>query len=63
MQQLGAGTATTLWLSEPWHGSGGIACGDSWFASLKTAVRLRQRGVFFIGNCEENIHQVSTEGN
>ena len=48
-RELGAGTATTLRLSEPWHGSGRIDCGDSWFASVKTAIELRRRGLFFTG--------------
>ena len=48
-RELGAGTATTLRLSEPWHGSGRIVCGDSWFASVKTAVQMHQIGLFFTG--------------
>ena len=48
-RELGAGTATTLRLSEPWHGSGRIVCGDSWFASVKTAIELRRKGLFFTG--------------
>ena len=48
-RELGAGTATTLRLSEPWHGSGRIVCGDSWFASVKTALELRRKGLFFTG--------------
>lgn len=47
--QLGAGTATTLRLTRPWHGSGRIVVGDSWFGSVKTAFELHQRGLFFMG--------------
>ncbi|XP_045778132.1 uncharacterized protein LOC123876048 [Maniola jurtina] len=48
-RELGAGTATTLRLTEPWHGSGRIVVGDSWFASVKTAVELSKVGLYFIG--------------
>ena len=45
----GATTSTTLRLTQPWHGSGRIVVGDSWFSSVKTAVQLRKRGLHFIG--------------
>ncbi|XP_069354527.1 piggyBac transposable element-derived protein 3-like [Maniola hyperantus] len=48
-RELGAGTATTLRLTEPWHGSGRVVVGDSWFASVKTAVELSKVGLYFIG--------------
>lgn len=48
-KELGAGTATTLRLTKPWHGSGRVVCGDSWFASVKTAVTLMKHGLFFAG--------------
>lgn len=48
-RDLGAGTATTLRLTEPWHGTGRIVVGDSWFGSVKTAVELRKRGLYFLG--------------
>lgn len=47
--ELGAGTATILRLTEPWHGTGRIIVADSWFASVKTALELEKRGLFFIG--------------
>ncbi len=34
---MGATTATTLRLTEPWKGSGRIVVGDSWFGSCNTA--------------------------
>ncbi|XP_050298561.1 piggyBac transposable element-derived protein 4-like [Anthonomus grandis grandis] len=48
-RELGAGTATTLRLTRPWHGSGRIVVGDSWFASVKTAIELNKRGLNFLG--------------
>lgn len=48
-REFGAGTATTLRLTEPWHGSGRVVVGDSWFASVKTAVELFKVGLYFIG--------------
>ena len=35
--QVGATTATTLRLVEPWRGSGRTVVGDSWFGSCNTA--------------------------
>lgn len=48
-RQFDAGTATTLRLTEPWHGSGRIVVGGSWFSSVKTAVELSKCGLFYIG--------------
>lgn len=45
----GATTATTLRLTEPWFGSGRVVAGDSWFASVKTALQLRKHGLHFLG--------------
>ena len=39
----------TLRLTKPWHGSGRIVTGDSWFASVKTAVQLRNHVLYFLG--------------
>ncbi|KAG8246074.1 hypothetical protein J6590_093058 [Homalodisca vitripennis] len=44
-EDFGAGTATTLRLTEPWHGTGRIVVGDSWFSSVKTSIQLRERGM------------------
>lgn len=43
------GTACVLRLTEPWQNTGRIVYGDSAFASVWTAVNLRQRGLNFIG--------------
>lgn len=48
-REFGAGTATTLRLTRPWHGTGRIVIGDSWFASVKTATELQKRGLHFMG--------------
>ncbi|CAG4949359.1 unnamed protein product [Parnassius apollo] len=37
-REFGAGTTTTLRLTEPWHGSGRVIVGDLWFASNKYGV-------------------------
>ncbi|KAG8302911.1 hypothetical protein J6590_020665 [Homalodisca vitripennis] len=44
-KDFGAGTATTLRLTEPWHGTGRIVVGDSWFSSVKTSIQLKERGM------------------
>lgn len=46
---MGARTATTLRLTENDHGSGRIVVGDDWFGSVKTAVELSRRGLYFLG--------------
>ena len=38
---LPAGTAQTLRLSEPWHGTGRIIVADSAFSSVTTAIELK----------------------
>ena len=47
--EQGATTSTTFRLTKPWHGSGRIVTGDSWFASVKTAVQLHKHGLYFLG--------------
>ena len=46
---LGAGTALLLRLTKDFRGSGRIVVADSAFASVKTAVELKSRGLNFIG--------------
>ena len=47
--ELGVTTATTLRMSKPWWGTGRIFVGDSWFASVKTAIEMKKRGCDFVG--------------
>ena len=42
-------TATTLRLTEQWFGSWRIIVGDSWFASVATAIALYEHCLYFIG--------------
>jgi hypothetical protein len=42
-------TACSLRLTEPWFGTRRIVVGDSGFASVPTAVALREQGMFFTG--------------
>eukprot|EP00731_Ephydatia_muelleri_P012032 Em0006g926a len=46
---LPAGTAQTLRLSEPWHGTGRIIVADSAFSSVTTAIELKKCGLLFTG--------------
>ena len=46
---LPAGTAQTLRLSDPWHGSGRIVVADSAFSSVTTAIECRKKGLFYSG--------------
>ena len=46
---LPAGTAQTLRLSEPWHGTGRIIVAYSAFSSVTTAIELKKCGLLFTG--------------
>ena len=49
MAKYGAGTSAVLRLCKPWWGTNRVVCGDLAFASVKTAVACRQRGLHFVG--------------
>lgn len=55
--QLGVTAATTIRVTEPFHGKGCMLIADSWFGSVKTAAELLKRGVFSIMNVK-----VATKG-
>ena len=40
VKQYGATTATTLWLTNPYHGTGKRVVVDSWFGFVKCATEL-----------------------
>ena len=46
--KFGATCATTLRLTERLHGSGRIVIADSWFGSVKTAIALKDRGLYSV---------------
>ena len=48
VKSFGATTATTLRLTEPYHGTCKRIIGDSWFGSVKCATELLKRGLFSI---------------
>ena len=48
-EELGAGSAVTLRLTQSYFGSGRIVIADSAFASVKTLEALRFRGLYFMG--------------
>ena len=48
VKEYGATTATTIWLTAPYHGTGHRIIADSWFGSVKTAVALSKRGLYSI---------------
>lgn len=52
--EYGHTTATTLRLTEPWHGSGRVVFGDSWFAGVKTAEAMLLHGLHFMGDVKTN---------
>ena len=48
VKEFGATTATTLRLTETYHGSGRRLIADSWFGSVKCAKALMERGLYSI---------------
>jgi hypothetical protein len=47
-------SACTMRLVQPWFSSARVVCGDSWFASVETAVALRKHGLHFTGLVKGN---------
>lgn len=58
--EYGHTTATTLRLTEPWHGTGRVVFGDSWFAGVKTAEAMRSNGLHFLGDVKTNTKRFCT---
>ena len=48
VKEFGATTATTLQLTEAYHGSGRRVIADSWFASVKCVKALMERGLYLM---------------
>ncbi len=58
-------TAVTLRVLAPYHGSGREVIGDSYFASVSTAIALLGVGLFFIGNvksCHKRFPKADIKG-
>lgn len=53
-QEFGHTTATTLRMNKAWAGSKRVVYGDSWFAGIKTAVQMLERGLHFMGDVKTN---------
>jgi hypothetical protein len=49
----GKGTRVLLELMEPWHHSGRVVIADVYFASVKAAMKMKEKGLFFIGNVKQ----------
>ena len=49
VREYGGGTSLLLRLSANWHGTGRLIVADSAFASVKSAVALKSRGLYFMG--------------
>lgn len=48
VHKYGATCATTLRLTAPYYGTGRVVLADSWFGSVKTAIALKERGLFSV---------------
>ena len=48
VKEFGATTATTLRLTEAYHGSGRRVIADSWFASVNCVKALMERGLYLM---------------
>lgn len=53
-KEFGHTTATTLRMNKAWAGSKRVVYGDSWFAGVKTAVQMLERGLHFMGDVKTN---------
>jgi hypothetical protein len=53
-KEFGHTTATTLRMNKAWFGSKRVVYGDSWFAGVKTAVQMLERGLHFMGDVKTN---------
>jgi hypothetical protein len=42
----GKGTRVLLKLTEPWHHSGRVVSADTYFASVKAATKMKEKGLF-----------------
>ena len=49
VREYGAVTSLLLRLSANWHGTGRLIVTDSAFASVKSVVALKSRGLYFMG--------------
>ena len=59
--EQGHTTATTLRISKPWFGSKRVVYGDSWFAGVKTAIQMLERGLHFMGDVKTNTKGFPTD--
>ena len=48
VKPFGATTATTIRLTQPYHGGGCRVIADSWFGSVKSARELMKHGLYYI---------------
>jgi hypothetical protein len=55
-EDLGLCTAVSLRLTEPFHHSNWVLARDSAFSSVKTAIELKKRGLFYDG-CVKTAHK------
>ena len=46
VKHYGARTATIIWLTQPYYGTGKWVVADSWFGSVKCALELMQRAIY-----------------
>jgi hypothetical protein len=49
----GKGTRVLLELTEPWHHSGRVITADAYFAFIEAATKMKEKGLFFIGNVKQ----------
>ena len=48
VNKYGATCAATIRLTSPYHGTGRVVIADSWFGSVKTAIALKEHGLFSV---------------
>ncbi len=49
----GKGTRVLVELTEPWHETGRVVTADAYFASVEAALKMKDKGLLFIGNVKQ----------
>jgi hypothetical protein len=49
----GEGTQVLVELTEPWHDTGRVITADAYFASVEAALKMKDKGLHFIGNVKQ----------
>jgi hypothetical protein len=57
----GKGTRVLVELTEPWHDTGRVFTANAYFASVEAALKMKDKGLLFIGNVKQCSKMLPTE--